>query len=306
MTDSTIELASLRFDGKRFERHALDVECTQELIAYRTLVLECAKELWRHKNPGRIRLPKGFGDGFRLQFSQIVPGSAAIPLRRVRETEQGELDLGDEFDEAAGLIDAAISAANRDDLLPAELPANVVPLFGNFGRSLLPDEVLFVKARGRSVEAPYTAAARARLADWVGPTYDDMVDMVGEVRMANLGPGTFKLQILESGVLVDGRFDMAQEALVLDALRNHRNARLRVKGTAEFSTRDRQIKRLTQVDLVALAPNTDVPFDESAAPIWEQLEDIGKQAPAGTWDGVPDDLSMRIDEVVYGSGERGQ
>jgi len=35
--DITIELASLRFHGKRFEGHALDVECTQELIAYRNL-----------------------------------------------------------------------------------------------------------------------------------------------------------------------------------------------------------------------------------------------------------------------------
>ena len=80
-----IELASLRFDGKRFEGHALDVECTQELIAYRSLILECAKELWRRKNPGRVRLPRGFEDGFRVQFDRIDEGSAVVPLRRVRE-----------------------------------------------------------------------------------------------------------------------------------------------------------------------------------------------------------------------------
>ncbi|MFN0300262.1 MAG: hypothetical protein ACKVQU_07890 [Burkholderiales bacterium] len=50
--ENTVELASLRFDGKRFENHALDVECTQELIAYHTLVLECAKELWRGDEVG--------------------------------------------------------------------------------------------------------------------------------------------------------------------------------------------------------------------------------------------------------------
>ncbi len=32
--DNTFELALLRFDGERFAGHALDVECTQELIAY--------------------------------------------------------------------------------------------------------------------------------------------------------------------------------------------------------------------------------------------------------------------------------
>lgn len=304
--DTTIELASLRFDGKRFEDHALDVECTQELIAYRTLILECAKELWRRKNPGRVRLPKGFEDGFRLQFDRVDPGSAVIPLRRVSEVAQGELDLGDEFDEAATLIDAAISAADRDDLMPEQLPANVIPLFRDFGRSLRPDEVLFTRARNGNREAPYTANARARLAEWIGPTYEDTVDLVGEVRMANLGPGAFRLQIAETGGLVEGRFDAYQEALVLDALKNHRSVRLQVRGTAEFSTRDRQIKRLARIEYVALAPGAAVPFDETAAPIWEQLASIGKQAPAGTWESVPDDLSMRIDEIVYGHGESGQ
>jgi hypothetical protein len=304
--DTTIELASLRFDGKRFEDHALDVECTQELVAYRTLVLECAKELWRRKNPGRVRLPKGFEDGFRLQFDRIGGGSAVIPLRRVRDVAQGELDLGDDFDVAAELIDLAISAADRDDLLPEQLPANVIPLFGDFGRSLRPDEVLFTRARNCNREAPYTAKARARLAEWIGPTYEDTVDLVGEVRMANLGPGAFRLQIAETGVQVEGRFDSSQEALVLEALKNHRSVRLRVKGTAEFATRERQIKRLTRIELVVLAPSDTVSFDESAAPIWEQLASIGKEAPPGTWESVPNDLSMRIDEIVYGNGEGSQ
>jgi hypothetical protein len=304
--EATIDLASLRFDGKRFEGHAIDVECTQELIAYRTLILECAKELWRRKNPGRVRLPRGFEDGFRVQFDRIDDGSAVVPLRRVREAAQAELDLGDEFDEATALVDAAIGAANRDDLLPDQLPSNVIPLFAGFGRTLRDDEVLFTRARGSNIEAAYTPKARARLAEWVGPTYEDEVDLVGEVRMANLGPGAFRLQIAETGAQVEGRFDSTQEALVLDALKNHRSVRLRVTGTAEFSTRDRQIKRLVQIKEVGLAPAESGSFDESAPPIWEQLAKIGLEAPAGTWDTVPHDLSTRIDEVVYGHGETGR
>jgi hypothetical protein len=302
-TDNTVDLVSLRFDGRRFENHALDVECTQELIAYRTLVLECAKELWRRNNPDRVRLPKGFEDGFRLEFDRVEPGSTVLPLRRVRDLTQGEFDLGDDFDEAAALIDAAIVAADRDDLLPDRLPATVIPLFRDFGRSLRADEVLFTKARHCDREAPYTARARARLADWIGPTYEDTVDLEGEVRMANLGPGAFKLQLSDPGILVDGRFDANQEVLVLDALKNHRSVRLRVKGTAEFSTRDRQIKRLARIEHVSLAPSDADSFDETAPPIWEQLAAIGKQAPVGTWETVRDDLSMRIDEIVYGQGD---
>ena len=57
-TDITIDLATLRFDGERFKGHALDVECTQELIIYRNLIVECAKELWRRKHPDRINLQR--------------------------------------------------------------------------------------------------------------------------------------------------------------------------------------------------------------------------------------------------------
>lgn len=109
--------------------------------------------------------------------------------------------------------------------------------------------------------------------------------------MANLGPGAFRLQIPESGLQVEGRFEAGQEPLVLEALRDHRSARLRVKGTAEFATRDRQIKWILSVDEVALAPTETDTFDESATPIWEQLAAIGVEAPPGTWEAVPSDLS---------------
>jgi hypothetical protein len=305
-TDNTVELATLRFHGKRFEGHALDVECTQELLAYRTLILECAKELWRRRNPDRLRLPKRFEDGFRLQFDRVVPGSAALPLRRVRDVVQGELDFDDDFDEAAALIDQAIMAAERDDLLPDALPANVVPLFRDFGGTLRADETLFVRSRRCSAEAAYGARARQRLAEWIGPTFEDAVDLVGEVRMANVGPGAFKLQLPEGGPLVDGRFDSAHEAVVLEALKNHRTVLLRVAGIAEFSTRDRQMRRMVRVERVEVAPKASAAYDETALPIWEELAAIGNSAPPGTWQAVPDDLSTRIDEVVYGSGSERQ
>lgn len=298
--ESTEELATLRFAGSRFEAHALDIECTQELLAYRTLVLECAKELWHRDHPDRVNLPKRFEDGLRLEFDRVVPGSAALPLRRVRETTQGVLDFDDEFDEAAALIDAAIAAAGRDELLPEALPSNVVPLFGKFGTTLRPDETLFVRARRSVAEAEYNALARQRLAQWVGPTFEDAVDMVGEVRMANVGPGAFKLQLPEGGPLVDGRFDPAHETIVLEALKNHRSAQLRVVGIAEFTTRDRQMRRMLRVDHIEMSPK-ESPYDDRARPIWEELAAIGKSAPPGTWQAVPDDLSTRIDEVVYGT-----
>ena len=205
-TDITTDLASLRFDGKRFEVHALDVECTQELIAYRNLIVECAKELWRRKNPDRVRLPRGFDEDFRLQFNRLENGSAVVPLQRVRVDDQSELNWGnlDEFDEAADLIDATIAAANDDALLPDALPSNVIPLFRDFGKSLRADEVLFTRSRHGSTEAAYTAKARKRLTEWVVPTYEDAVDVTGEVQMGNVS-GTFSLKLDDTETVVSGR-----------------------------------------------------------------------------------------------------
>ena len=300
-TDTTIDLATLRFDGERFKGHALDVECTQELITYRNLIVECAKELWRRKHPERINLPKGFEKGFRLQFNRLEEGSAKIPLQRVCVDDQSNLDWGnlDEFDEAADLIDAAIAAANDDQLLPDALPSNVIPLFRDFGKTLEPDEVLFTRSRHGSTEAAYTAKARKRLTEWVGSNYEDTVDVIGEVRMANVGQGSFSLQLDGVETVVSGRFSPEQEAEVLEALRNHRSLRLRVIGIAEFATSDRQIKRFIRVDDVVHTVLAEQAFDETAVPIWEQLSAIGESAPEGTWDSVPTDLSMKIDDMVY-------
>jgi hypothetical protein len=78
--------------------------------------------------------------------------------------------------------------------------------------------------------------------------------------------------------------------------------RLRVQGIAEFATSDRQIKKFSRVDWVDTAALAEQDFDETAIPIWEQLATIGESAPEGTWDAVPTDLSMRIDEIVYRRG----
>lgn len=304
MTAPTItDLAELRFHGKRFAEHALDVSCVVELTMYRDLVLECAKALFHRKHPDRIRLPRGFEDGFRLQFDQIKDGSTIVPLQRVQLVGQPSLqfeDHSDEFDEAVALIDAAISAADADELLPPELPRNVIPLFREFGKTLTPVETLFIRGRGASREAPYTDHARQRLANWVDAIYEDEVDLVGEVRMANVGPGTFMLQCAQPDTQVQGKFSPEHEALVLDALREHRTARLRVRGSAEFVTADRSIKRFVRIDDVSLVVADVSPERSLLPPIWERLQAIGNAAPADTWKNVPRDLSERIDEVVYG------
>lgn len=303
MSTPTVPLASLRFDGERFTDHLLDVDCVGELANYKRLVLECAKELWRRAHPDYERLPKGFEERLVLCFSEVTEGSALVPLRRVVAQEQPPLDFDDEFDHAAALIDDAITAADRDDLLPAELPRNVIPLFREFGRTLRESETLFVQSRHHATAAPYTARARQRLADWTEATYEDVVDVMGEVSMANVRGGAFELTLQAGQPPVKGKFTEVQEAEVLAALQSHTTTRLRVKGRGEFSQADRQLRRLLRVDHVTAGAATEPPYVEGAKPIWETLAELGESVPEEVWDAVPPDLAKRLDHYLYSSNE---
>ena len=298
--ETTIDLATLRFDGARFAGHALDVECTQELVAYRRIILECAKALWRRQHPDRERLPKRFEGSFRLQFDRLAEGSTLVPLRRVLETDQAALDWGnrDEFDEAARLVDAAISAANDDLLLPEDFPSSVVFLFGDFGRTLGDSEVLFTRARHSTTEAAYSAKARKCLAEWVATTYEDVVEVTGEVQMASV-KGQFSLLVGPSHS-VAGKFSPEQEVQVLEALRDHSSLGLRVHGVGEFGTQDRLLRRFTRIDGVEHAALGAPPYVEGATDVWAELDAIAAKVPADAWSAVPADLSLRVDELVYG------
>ena len=43
---------------------------------------------------------------------------------------------------------------------------------------------------------------------------------------------------------------------------------------------------------------------ENVRPIWEIIQEIGDQAPPGTWDDVPTDGSVNHDHYLYGAPKR--
>jgi hypothetical protein len=174
------------------------------------------------------------------------------------------------------------------------LPRNVIPLFANFGRSLRADESIVIRAVGDSHEVVYTEAVRDRLTNWREPTYEDLVELVGEVSMASV-KGQFTLT-LDGGDAVTGRFEPEHEALVLEALYRHREVRFRVRGVGEFNEPDRTLRGMLRIDNVEIVGAATSGYDESVRPIWEVIAEIGAQTPPGAWDAVPDDLSMSVDE----------
>lgn len=299
-------ITTQKFNGARFEDHGLDLDVLQELIAYKALLIETAKALWRAKNPNRQRLKKNFEDSVRLKFYELGPGSVAVPIEREYEVADSVLNFGhqpDELDEAAVLIDEAIRATAEDRMLPQEFPKNVIPLFENLGKSIQEDEsieFLPPSERGGST-AVYTLAVRRRLLARMVDEYSDRVTIIGEVRRASIDGNRFSVR-QDDGVTIEGRFQPDQETMITEALHEHSSCRVEVIGNGTFGS-DGVLKRIDEVDGLVVRRLNEMTYDPSARPIWEIVEELGKSIPDTEWDKLPLDASVNLDRYLYGEQE---
>jgi len=294
------QVTVLRFKGPRFEDHGLDVDVLSEIVAYKRLLQETAKEIWRRNNPTRVRLPKKFEAEISLKFFNLTPGSTGVPLMREIPLYKAAPQLPffeDELDEAAILLESAIRAAGQHRLAPDQLPRNIIPLFDELGTTLREDECLLISAGTREDAARYDAAVKGQILSWTTTSYPDVVDLTGEVRATDLDGLRFTLR-LEDGRKVTGRFRSDQETVVLEALGEHFSRRMRVVGVGEFAPEDGTLKQIVAVDRIELV-GPEVASDGDI-PIWERLATIGAAVPGDAWNDVPTDLSTNVDDYLYG------
>jgi hypothetical protein len=295
-------LVTHSFKGGRFDDHGLRVDVLQELIRYKDLLVETAKELWRRRNPGRERLPRNFEDSLSLSFYEIEPGSTCIPLERTLDVEEGRLFVPppDELDEAADLVADTITAADEDRPIPESFPKNLLALFQDYGRSLADDEWIEQTPHQRPQPARYRETTRSRLAAWTSEEYEDAIDLVAEVTMARVSRPRMAL-MLDDGREIEAAFDATDEDLITAALKDHNFARVRVSGRGLFSSAGR-LEKIVIVDRISLAEG-ELPFDPSAKPISEQFDEIIKALPEDVVASLPRDGSEKHDDYIYGHTE---
>jgi hypothetical protein len=298
-------IAVLKFNGPRFDDHGLDVDVLPEIIAYKRLLQETAKELWRRKHPKRRRLPRNFDAEISLKFFQIEPGSVGVPLVRGAVSERApQLPFEHELDEAAALLHASIESAARAEGAPKALPRSIIPLFQDFGKALRPEEFIVVEfapkplADAGGSTARYDSRVKSNIMSWATGPYRDAIDLVGEVRGTDLDGLKFMLRLAD-GRKIPGRFEPDQERIVLEALGEHTKTRLRVVGEGEFSPEDGSLLQIVRVERVELIQPETLPVPER--PIWERLAAIGAAVPADAWNEVPTDLATNVDRYLYGT-----
>jgi len=296
------QLVTHTFKGKRFEDHGLDLDVLPELYAYKELLVSAAKELWRRHHPDRQRLPKNFEDSLCLKFYQLNEGSVAVPIFRevevTSQTEMFQFEQPDELDEAVLLTAEGVDAANTGNPLPEALPKNIIPLFENYGKTLRNDEFIELQPQNKAFKAAYSPKSRERLLKFCAEGYSDRIDFTGEVRAVDLS-GKFELR-LPDGVKIPARFSCEQETIITEALRDHTNRWLRVKGKADFYA-DGKIKNISAVSELTIESATEPPFDPNARPVWESIVELGASVPDAEWAKVPGDAAQNLDRYLYGT-----
>jgi hypothetical protein len=292
-------IAVLKFNGPRFEDHGLDVDVLSEIAAYKRLLQETAKELWRRKHPDRRRLPKNFDAEISLKFFRIEPGSAGVPLvRGAFGPRAPRLPFEDELDEAAVLLQFSIQSASRSEGPPRTLPRSIIPLFQEFGKALRSEEFIVIASGTSPSGARYDSRVKTHIMSWVSGTYRDPIELTGEVRGTDLDGLKFMLRLTD-GRKVPGRFEPNQEQVVLEALNQHAKRRLRVIGEGEFSPDDGSLLQIVMIHRVELIEPEAPTMPER--PIWERLAAIGAAVPVDAWNDVPTDLATNVDRYLYGT-----
>lgn len=307
---------TLYFKGPRFEDHRLGIDDLAELKAWKDTIFEVAKERWRSAHPERSRLPNRFLEDVELRIGGLVPGSTGVAIMRsTGEAEEG-LPLGfedelDELEDAVRQLEVVVECAGADKPFPDGISADVIDvvLERGFGSTLREGDSLewACGAAGGKDLVRYTQESRARIAGWVADTYEDEIDLIGEVREVDLDRARFNLRLgpEHDEARVAGSFKGRAEAELVEALRDHETRRLRVIGRGSFRSRDGALAKILSVDRFELLPLSGKAFNENARPHWEVIAEIGAQIPDEEWARFPSDMSERIDEVVYGApGER--
>jgi hypothetical protein len=127
------------------------------------------------------------------------------------------------------------------------------------------------------------------------------VDLIGEIRLADLDQGLFVLR-LDDGSKVESRFSTEQEELVTAALHEHATRRVRVKGYVEPDANGGRA-RITKIDELSLEAASRVEIKPKKS-IFEKVLELGASVPVEEWDKVPTDLAKNLDHYLYGAPKK--
>lgn len=126
-------------EGDRFNAPGVPVDALFELVTYRALIIDVAKQCYLRDHPERIRSRRNMERDFDLRLQAIRPGSADLLIRRLPvapDVDEPTLLSDDYFDEGRDLVSNAINSVAETGEVPADFPPRSLTKFRNLGRTL--------------------------------------------------------------------------------------------------------------------------------------------------------------------------
>lgn len=180
--------ARFRFAGGRFDSHTIPLEVLPDLAAYRKLIVEVAKMLFKQRMGTRVRVPKGFEDSFNIGLARVDGGSSAVASmprlhRSVVPAPQQPLNFSanqptfayPDFDDARRYIDSLIGSVGTIGQVPTDFPVELAGFFNSFGQSLRDDEFIEM-GYGGAHPVRYDTFIRKKIVLSRETTYENAVD----------------------------------------------------------------------------------------------------------------------------------
>lgn len=180
--------ARFRFAGGRFDTHTIPLEVLPDLAAYRKLIVEVAKMLFKQRMGKRVRVPKGFEDSFHIGLARVDGGNSAVAsmprLHRVdAPISQQPLSFSanqpsfvyPDFDDSRRYIDSLIDSVGTIGQVPADFPVELAGFFNSFGQSLRDDEFIEL-GYGGAHPVRYDTFIRKKIVLSRETTYENAVD----------------------------------------------------------------------------------------------------------------------------------
>lgn len=297
MTATWKHIGDLVFEGGRYDEHALEVSALAEVIRFQEIVTSVCERIWRRARPERERLPKGFRRLTTLRMTLPRSGSFEIPLESRLSRQADLIPEGRLMPYAMDLVCEAIDCLNRGDRLPDAWPAASLPALADWGQTLEEDEGIAVAVAGKS-RSVFRVTTRDRARQLRPDRYYDRIDVSGTVVLADVEGCRFSLKIGDQPS-IPGEFPPEIEEKVLEALRRHAKAQVRIQGRGEFDVASRKLRRILEVaalDFEGIPRKAARPRGEK--PLWELAEELAASVPAEDWKAVPTDASVRVEEYL--------
>lgn len=249
-----------RFTGGRFDAHAIPFEVLPDLAAYRSLLVEVAKMLFKRRHNNRVRVPKGFENSFQIGLVRVEGGHSAVAvgvlLPPTQVAAQGELGFPTYFEEAKTYVDDLIRRVQATGEVPEDFPPELAGRFNPFGQSLQTDEYIEL---GYDTPNPvrYDTFIRKRIVLSREKTYENAVNAVFTLDGGIASSGTVHVKD-DTGAAFD--FRPLSEFEFQKAYKRP-TQRVRLVGTGLYD-RSERLRRLLDISIVYNDDEPRQPFDE--------------------------------------------